>query len=136
MHIHEFLVDLILQLQKFKSLRICLQILWQKFCWRVLAMACRMIYWLYFLDAWSQIFLSLKITCFDYKLIELWLLWKYGGNQIDFLWFRKLFSNPFILITTYRIEMIKNALDRWDVRLLNAHTRFNFWATEHLGNTF
>ena len=38
-----------------------------------------------------------------------------------FLWFRRLFSNPFILITTYRIELIKTALERWDVRLSNAH---------------
>ena len=52
------------------------------------------------------------------------------------MWFREFFSNPFILITTYRIELIKSALDRRDVRLSNAHKKFHCQVTENLGNTF
>ena len=46
------------------------------------------------------------------------------ANQIDFSRFWGLFSNPIILITTYRIEMIESALDRWDVRLSYAYKNF------------
>ena len=45
------------------------------------------------------------------------------ANQIDFSRFWGLFSDPIISITTYRIEMIESALDRWDVRLSYAYDR-------------
>ena len=40
------------QLQKFKSLQVCIQILWQNFCWRVLPSVYRMTCLSYFLDTW------------------------------------------------------------------------------------
>ena len=47
------------------------------------------------------------------------------ANQIDFSRFWGLFSNPIILITTYRIEMIESALQRWDIRLSNLYKYFD-----------
>jgi len=120
---YEFLLDLIHQLQKFKSLRICLHFLWKKFCWKVLAMAYRMIYGLYFLDSLSQIFSSLKVTCFDYKLIELWLLWKYDQISRILLNFANITttSNVKSFATKNLIEMIESALERSNVTLYDAY---------------
>ena len=58
------------------------------------------------------------------------------ANQIDFSRFRGLFSNPFILITTYQIETIEGALERWDVRLSNTYKNICWKSTDHSGNTF
>ena len=57
------------------------------------------------------------------------------ANQIDFSRFWGLFSNPIILITTYRIEMIESALDRWDVRLSYAYKNIGWKSTDPSGNT-
>ena len=59
------------QLQKFKSLQVCLQISWRKFCWRVHTKAYRMTYWSYFLDTWLQKASIIKITSLIWDSIEI-----------------------------------------------------------------
>ena len=57
------------------------------------------------------------------------------ANQIDFSRFWELFSNPFILKTTYRIKTSEGALERWNVRLSNVYDNVCWKSTDHSGNT-
>ena len=60
---------------KSKCPRVCLQILWHKFCWRVHTIAHRITYWSYFnyfLDTWLQKISLLKIAFLLWNTIEIW----------------------------------------------------------------
>ena len=60
------------QLQKFKSLRPCIQILWWKFCWIVLIILCVRTFLSYFLDSWLPRFLLLKFASVTWNIIQFW----------------------------------------------------------------
>ena len=69
---HAFLMNLNASTSKIKSLRVCLQILWYKFCWRVLQSVYRMTCLSDFFDTWLLKFQSWKIAFLNWNTIEIW----------------------------------------------------------------
>ena len=99
---------------------------------KVLINLYRTICWTYFLDTCLQKFSSLNIDEFGWIIIN----W---GRMSDFMLILFKFtapeSNPFISISTHRIDMMKISLERWGVTLSNAQKNFHrnpllkFWRT-------
>ena len=94
------------QLQKFKSLQLCTQILWWKFCWRELITICLIIFLSYFLDAQLIRFLSLAFASVIWNVIKFWY------NCIEFFVFH--------WISPQRLQKLKSS------RLFIQTLRWNF----------
>ena len=60
------------QLQKINSLRLCLQIVWRKFHWKVLEMIYLLIFLSYFLDAWLSKISLLKFASLIQNIMNFW----------------------------------------------------------------